>query len=204
MIGGQIAILLMTGILELTFRANLHRAQSYEAMAIVVPLVLLIAARTSEHRWGATIVAATYTLFMIAALWLFPLFPAKPNFGPVYQHITHYIPLEFPPLVIVPAVLLDVVRARIGGLPRYAQAAMLGPIFVLPLVAVQWPFASFLSSDASHNWVFGTHYYAYFVQPGWYEARGAFVPDGGFASGIAMACVLAVIACFAGSSSATR
>ena len=29
-------------------------------------------------------------------LWLFPLFSAEPKLGPVYQPITHFVPLEFP------------------------------------------------------------------------------------------------------------
>jgi hypothetical protein len=34
------------------------------------------------------------------------------------------------------------------------------------LLAVQWPFANFLISPASRNWIFGTAYFAYFDPAG--------------------------------------
>jgi hypothetical protein len=52
-----------------------------------------------------------------------------------------------------------------------------GSAFLASFVAAQWPFASFLMSPASHNWVFGTHYFAYFEAPSWYDVRGLFRPD---------------------------
>jgi hypothetical protein len=39
---------------------------------------------------------------------------------------------------------------------------------------VQWPFANFLISPASGNWIFGTHYVPYFVPPDTDYARGVF------------------------------
>ena len=61
-----------------------------------------------------------YAAFM---MWLFPFFPATPKLGPVYQHITHMVPMEFPLLVIVPAFLLDLLRPRVAAaiLLLYAQ-----------------------------------------------------------------------------------
>ena len=72
-----------------------------------------------------------YAMFM---LWLFPLFPATPKLGPVYQHITHMVPMEFPLLIIVPALALDLVRPRIAALNKWAQAAILG-VLCLAVIA---------------------------------------------------------------------
>ena len=58
--------------------------------------------------------AAIYTALFLAGLWIFPLFPAAPKLGPVYQHVTHMVPLWFPVLVIVPAFALDL-SARMDG-----------------------------------------------------------------------------------------
>jgi hypothetical protein len=198
LVGGEILVLTMTGILELTFRSNLHRAESYRAMSIVAPIALLALGRGSDNRWGATAVAGAYTVFMVIALWVFPLIPAEPKLGPVYQHITHLIPLEFPPLVIVPAVLLDLVRRRLAHWRLYAQAPLLGAVFLVALVAVQWPFAEFLNSDASRTWVFGTHYFAYFIQPDWSGPRNEFMTDPALVSGFAQALVAAVLASWLG------
>jgi hypothetical protein len=118
-----------------------------------------------------------YAMFM---LWLFPLFPATPKLGPVYQHITHMVPMEFPLLIIVPALLLDALWPRIAQWEttwkRWPQAAAGGAIFLLAFVAAQWPFATFLVSPASANWFFGTKYFAYFASPNGYDVRHMFFP----------------------------
>jgi hypothetical protein len=175
-IGGEILVLAMTAVLEHTLRANQHSADAYRAMAVVVPVVLLALARASDRPWGATILAAFYTAFMIAMLWLFQRFPAEPKLGPVYQAITHFIPLEFPPLVIVPAIAMDIVRQRLAW-PRGRLAVVLGATFVATLIAAQWPFADFLQSPAARNGWFGGDYFAYFMRPEWAEPRHEFMVD---------------------------
>jgi hypothetical protein len=176
-IGGELVVLAMTAILEHTLRANQHRADAYRAMALVVPVVLLALARASNRPWGATILAAFYTAFMVAMLWLFQRFPAEPKLGPVYQPITHFIPLEFPPLVIVPAIAMDVVRQRLTAWPRGRLALVLGATFLVTLIAAQWPFAEFLQSPAARNGWFGSDYFAYFMRPDWSEPRHEFMVD---------------------------
>jgi hypothetical protein len=43
-------------------------------------------------------------------------------------------------------------------------------------MAVQWPFATFLVSPASANWIFGTKYFAYFASPNGFDVRHMFFP----------------------------
>jgi len=176
-IGGEMFVLTMMVIIEGTFRANLHRAGAYRAVAIGTPATLLVIAQTAGVRRGATAIAAFYTAFMIAMLWLFPLFPAEPKLGPVYQPITHFVPLEFPLLVIVGAIAIDIVRARTETWRRVPRVIAIGVAFIAAFVAAEWPFASFLSSEASRNWVFGTHYFPYFARPEWHTVRGEFLPE---------------------------
>jgi hypothetical protein len=197
-IGGEILVLSMTAILEMTFRSNLHRAEAYRAMAIVAPVILLAIARVSDHRWAATILAGIYTAFMAAMVWLFPLFPAEPKLGPVYQHVTHYIPREFPPLVIAPAIALDLARARLARWPRWALASVLGAIFVLVLVAVEWPFADFLMTPPARNGFFGTEYFAYFIRPEWSTPRHEFLVDDHVARGMMVAVAAAMVSSWIG------
>ena len=198
LVGGEILILGMTSILEFTFRSNLHRADAYRAISVVAPIVLLGFARVSQRRWATTIVAGTYTLFMIAMLWLFPLFPAVAKLGPVYQPISHFIPLEFPPLVIAPAIACDLVLARTTAWPRWRLAPVLGVTFVAVLVAAQWPFAEFLVTDNAKTWVFGTHYLPYFMRPEWYESRGEFMPGSELAIGLVKAAIGGTLASYLG------
>jgi hypothetical protein len=68
------------------------------------------------------------------------------------------------------------VRRRTGGWNRWAQAALLGAAFLTSFLAVQWPFANFLMSPASHNWFFATNNYPYFIPSTSAWVRNVFVP----------------------------
>jgi len=175
-LGGMVTMLALTVVWESTYRVLMHTAQCYRALAIVVPVVFAGFAAISEHRWARTIVAGVYTVYAMVMLWLFPLFPATPKLGPVYQKITHMVPMEFPLLVIVPALLLDILEPRLLGWKKWPQAAACGLIFLGGFIAAQWPFATFLVSPASANWFFGTKYFAYFATPDGFDVRHLFVP----------------------------
>jgi hypothetical protein len=107
-------------------------------------------------------VAGIYTGTLLAFEWILPLFPAQPKLGPVYQHVTHLIPLRFPLLLIVPAIVLDLLWRKAGEWGRWRLAAVTGPVFLLSFLAVQWPFADFMMSPAARNRIFGMAYFAYF------------------------------------------
>ena len=79
-------------------------------------------AEISGRRWARTTVAGIYTAYAIFMLWLFPLFPATPKLGPVYQKITHMVPMEFPLLIIVPALALDALWPKIGAVEKVAAS----------------------------------------------------------------------------------
>jgi hypothetical protein len=136
---------------------------------------------------------------MVLGVWLFGALPAEAKLGPVYQPITHYVPLQFPVLVLAPAFALDLLRARCDAWPRALRAALYGPVFVAVLAAVEWPFASFLMSEASRGWVFGTAYQPYFMHPQWAEARYQFFDDGSsLPRGLATAAIAGMIASYLG------
>jgi hypothetical protein len=198
LLGGEIVTLMMIAILEMTFRSNLHTAAAYRAIAINAPIGLLALAGAADRRWAATAIAGFYTVFMAAMVWIFPLFAAEPKLGPVYQPITHMIPLEFPLLIVVPAVALDLGRAALARWPRWAQAPVLGLAFMTTLVAAEWPFATFLQSEGARNAVFGASYFAYFLQPDWFLPTHTFVPDGQLWSGLAIATATASVSAWLG------
>jgi hypothetical protein len=176
LLGGMVTMLALTVVWESTYRVLMHSASCYRAVAIVAPAVLVGFAAVSRNRWACTIVAGIYTVHAMFMLWLFPLFPATPKLGPVYQHVTHMVPMEFPLLVIVPALALDLIRPRIAGWGKWRQATAIGIGFLAVFAAVQWPFASFLISPASANWFFGTKYLAYFARPNGFDVRHLFFP----------------------------
>jgi hypothetical protein len=196
-LGGEVLVMLMTSIFEHTFRSNLHTADAYQFIAVIAPLVIVAAAQVADYRWAATLVTGVYTTILLAGLWILPRFPAEPKLGPVYQPITHYVPLHFPMLLVVPALAIDVIRAHMRG-PRWRQAIVVGIVFVALIAAVEWPFASFLESPAAANWVFGRDYLAYFIQPDWSPARHEFFPGFHLERGFAIAAVIAIASTWLG------
>ncbi len=155
---GQLGVMLT----EITWPVYLHTARCYLAIAMTIPVVLVGAGWGSARRWACTILACMYTAILLAFEWILPLFPAEPKLGPVYQNITHMVPLRFPLLLIVPAIVVDLILRKTEDRPAWLRAAIAGPAFVLSLMAVQWPFANFLLSPAARNAVFGSAYFAYF------------------------------------------
>jgi hypothetical protein len=100
--------------------------------------------------------------------------PAEPKLGPVYFPVTHLIPPDFPMLLLAPAVACDLVRRRITGRKPWFEATVLGAVFVAVFLVAQWPFADFLMSSASRNWLFGTNYFPFFLPPASDWARNIF------------------------------
>jgi hypothetical protein len=147
--------------LEYIARPDMHRALFFIVVSLGTPAILMAVAVASERRWACTIVTAVYTLFGVGFLWLLPLFPAQPKLGPVYHQVTHFIPWEFPLLLIVPAFAVDLVLQRTGGWRPLARALAAGLVFLIVFAAVQWPFANFLMTPAARNWFFGTLYFDY-------------------------------------------
>jgi hypothetical protein len=148
-------------ITEYTASGALHSATPYLVVSLAVPLALVGVARASEHRWGNTIIVAAYTAAVLAQLWILPLFAAQPKLGPVYQNVTHFIPMAFPLLLIVPGLALDLLRRATMTWKPWLQAASTGIVFLVSFVSLQWPFANFLMSPLSRNRIFGTHYFSY-------------------------------------------
>jgi hypothetical protein len=151
--------------LEYISRSEMHSGLFYIVVTIGTPLALVAVAVASRHRWACTIMALVYTAFNVAFLWILPLVPAQPKLGPVYQQVTHFIPWEFPLLIVVPAFVTDLILQRTGGLRPLLRAPLAGAAFLTTFVAVQWPFASFLMTENARNWFFGAHYMDYGTPP---------------------------------------
>jgi hypothetical protein len=165
-LGGLIVAGQMFFMLTYTRDVLQHRASPYQAMALAVPVAFAAIAFTAEHRWSAAITAAIYMLLLIAEIQLLPLFPAHPRLGPVYNDIAHMVPAKFPPLLIAPAIALDLLWRRTRRWKLLPLALVSGIVFTVVLVAVQWPFVSLLMGRLSHSHFFGT-IYASFDAPPW-------------------------------------
>jgi hypothetical protein len=193
--GAVLALGLGIFIVSYSFPNQMHSAMFYRAACTALPIALVGIGQASHQRWASTKVAAIYMSFCMAAIWILPLFPAEPKLGPVYQKVTHLIPAPFPILLIAPAFFLDLLREKPAGRNPWLQAAVAGSIFLLSLLAVQWPFSTFLLSPAARNWFFGSHYLDYGTRPGGPLARFQFfdMDKGAFWTNLALALFFAIV-----------
>jgi len=145
-------------IYEYTNRVLMHGTQLYRVAAMTFPLMLLASARGSTMRWPATTASLVYMGVRILMGWILPLWSAQPKLGPIYNPVDHMAAMQFPLLLVVPGLAIDLLMQRLGkdGSPRrdWATAPLYGLVFLVAFLAVQWPFANFLMSPAAHNWLF--------------------------------------------------
>ncbi|HZS54298.1 MAG TPA: hypothetical protein VFA65_07835 [Bryobacteraceae bacterium] len=194
---GLLLVNTMIVLMEYTDRTALHLSLPYILVCSFTPIILAIGSRATGARFAATSIAGIYTLFIIGLILVLPLFPAQPKLGPVYQNVTQFIPPEFPLLIIVPAFLLDLFWSKSRNWNPWAIAAISAAIYVAVLVAIEWPFASFLMSPASRNRFFGTMYLWYGMPPTSFLARNEFFPSPGaerFAFGMLFAFLASILA----------
>jgi hypothetical protein len=151
-------------VYEYSDRVLMHSSIMYRALCMALPVSLIATTRASSLKWGATATAGVYSLIMALMAWILPLFPATPMLGPIYQNVTHMVPLDFPLLLLAPAVVIDLARQRAEGRNSWTMSAVYGTIFCVVLVVAQFLFAYFLMSRASMNWFFATDNFPY-MQP---------------------------------------
>ena len=195
-VGGITMVLGMVVLMELTSRVLLHNALPYILVSIPAPIIMAVNSRATGVRFAATFVAGFYSLFLIGLILVLPLFPAQPKLGPVYQPVTHFIPPQFPLLLLVPAFALDLFWQRTASWGKWKVAISSAVLFVGLLLAAEWPFASFLMSGASRNRFFGTMYFPYGVPTDSYTFRGLFYrtdTPAQFLAGIAIAVVVCTL-----------
>jgi hypothetical protein len=179
-VGGLIVSGNMFFLIEYTWDVQLHSAIAYITMGIALPLVFAILSQASRYKWAATTAASVYMIFAIAEILIFPLFPAQPKLGPVFNPVTHLVPAKFPILIFVPALALDLLWQKTRAWKPWKVALVSGFLFIAVLTIVEWPFANFLLSKASENRFFGTIYFDYNSRPDGYDRlRHFFQPDHG-------------------------
>lgn len=164
---GFVLTMLFTIGSEFLGRHDMHNTTFYIVSSIIFPLLLVAASRSAPGKWGATFAALVYTLFLALMVWILPLFPAEPLLGPVLNPITNFQAFEFPLLLIIPAIGIDLVTQKFGDKNSWVLSLFYAVVFLVLLIAVQWPFGNFLMSDAARNWVFGTESWYFGADPDW-------------------------------------
>jgi hypothetical protein len=168
---GLLLLLAATVATEHIQRWDMHQSLFYEVSAGVFLFFLVSSARASIARWPATIVASVYTALTLFMVVLLPLFRARPLLGPIYVQVDRFMPPDFPLLLIVPALALDLVMQRgRGRISDWLLALVAAAVFIAAYIAVQWPFADFLMTTAARNWLFVSHRMPYSLDPA-FQAR---------------------------------
>jgi hypothetical protein len=120
--------------------------------------------------------------------------------------VTHFQPPTFPLLLVGPALVFDVLLRRRAGGRDLRLATVLGIVFVLGLLVLQWPFADFLLSPAARNPIFVADHWTYssHLGPWRYRYWSLDVDKAGnwsavkFWSGIAVATLWAIVTSWIG------
>ena len=175
--GGLVLSMLSVFTTEYHSRELMHLGIFYLVSSIVFPFALIAAARSTRLRFGATATAVVYTLVMCVQVWVLPLFEGSPKLGPIRTAVTHMVSLDFPLLLLAPAICLDLLMPRIRQRSAWVQAVALGVVFLAVHAATQWPFADFLVSDASRNWFFNTDNIPYQIPPDWLRPMRQFADE---------------------------
>ena len=147
-------------LLENSARGAMHSGGFYRTLSRVLPLIMVAVAVAGRRKWPATTAALVYMVVLAGTSWILMLFPATPKLGPIYQNVTHYVPLDFPLLLVVPALALDLTWRAVRDRPWWIAAPALGAAFLVALVAAQWPFSSFLMTHG-RNWFFHIDNFVY-------------------------------------------
>ena len=198
--GGLVLAMLSIFTTEYHDREAMHLGSFYVVSSLVFPFALVAAARSTRLRYGATATAVVYTLVMCMQLWVLPLFEGSPKLGPIRTAVTHMVSLDFPLLLLLPAIGIDVLMPRLRERGAWLQAVALGVLFLVVHAATQWPFANFLVSDASRNWFFNTDNIPYMMPPDWLRPMRQFESEsmGQTVRAFGVALVLAVLSARAG------
>lgn len=163
---GFVLCMLFSVSSEYLGRHDMHNTLFYQVASFVFPLLLVAISISAPGKWGATLAALVYTLFMAAMVWILPLFPAEPLLGPVLNPITNFQAFEFPLLLIFPAIAIDLITRRSNANP-WIKSLLYAGAFVITLFIFQYPFGDFLMSDWARNWFFGTESWYFGSSPDW-------------------------------------
>ena len=155
---GLVVVMASVFLIEHSWPNQQRTGLFYELSSATLPVYLLGLGRASKTRWGATFIALMYMTIVAAMAWVLPLFPGQPRLGPIRNPVTHFVPLPFPLLLVVPAIGIDLVRAWIGHqrgwLRDWLLVILAGSVFFGLFLITQWFFSAFLIGPHAQNWFF--------------------------------------------------
>ena len=171
---GMLLLTLAVLMLEYSFPNDWRGPTFHMISAGVYPVVFFAVGRAARLRWPATWTALVYMGMTLVMMWVLPLFPAEPLLAPILRNVDRMVPPEFPLVLVVPAIALDLLLRK-ASQPGRAPArrsvdwglAWLGSaVFVGLFGVVHWYFGEFMLSEASRNYFFQGDTWGYNNAPG--------------------------------------
>ncbi len=156
--GGSLLAMISVATIAFAYPNRQHSAAFYQLACGLYPFVLAAVGAAGRSRCSASLAALVHFAVMCLAVWLLPLFPAKPLVAPIYSALDHLMPPPFPVLLIAPALAMDALLRWFPGREQrfqdWRRAFEAGLAFFVVFIAVQWHFAQFLLTPAADNWFF--------------------------------------------------
>lgn len=168
---GALVAMVALGISEFTIQPNTwHTGLTWMIAGLVFPYLLCGISRAGRLRWPGTWAALAYMAIFLVTQWILVQFPATPRLTPIVRPLTQMAAYGFPMLLVVPASAFDLLIRKWDDIGDWKLAGVLGSAFVILIVAVHWPFATFLlESPLAQNDFFLARHWPYFATPGEWE-----------------------------------
>ncbi|MXX57026.1 MAG: hypothetical protein F4X15_07225 [Gemmatimonadetes bacterium] len=171
---GLLLLTLAVLMLEYSFPNDWRGPVFHMISAGVYPVVFFAVGRAARLRWPATWTALVYMGMTLVMMWVLPLFPAEPLLAPILRNVDRMVAPEFPLVLIVPAIALDLLlrrasqpgRAPVRRSVDWGLAALGSVAFVGLFGVVHWYFGEFMLSEASRNYFFQGDTWGYNNAPG--------------------------------------
>ncbi len=190
---GLLMLLAATIAVEYLQRWDMHRSLFYQISCGVFPFLLASTARASCSRYPATVTALVYTAVTFVMLLVLPLFAAEPLLGPIYVRVDRFMPPDFPLLLVVPALGMDLVMRRFGRGRDWRLTALLAVVFLAAFLAVQWPMADFLMTSWARNPLFAVDRMSFDIDPQFQQRWYILEPPDDLARGLPLALLFAFV-----------
>jgi hypothetical protein len=160
---GVMVAMLLTTLSQYMIRANdWHTSMAYRVAAMPFPLMLAAVARAGRLRYPATVAALCFMGVYLVPQWVIVQFPATPRLTPILNPITNMAAFAFPLVLVAPALAFDLLLRKWNAIGDWKLALSLSLAFVVTMLAVHWPFGTFLlRSPLAQNDLFLANHWAY-------------------------------------------
>ncbi|ANM29596.1 hypothetical protein ABI59_08405 [Acidobacteria bacterium Mor1] len=124
--------------------------------ATTFPFAMVLIQRYLRWRWAAAVSGALYVMLMLTLMQVFQLFPATPQFGPVYHEVEHFFPPLFPMLLFIPGLALAWM-ATASLKQRVRSSLRAGLAFVITFNVANWISSGIVVSPLGANRLLAGH-----------------------------------------------